>query len=339
MKKNSYKFDIELLCDVMKNQSKSMDASAQDKFADWIANKLLDISDCLIQYDAYGNMYVTKGESNLYPCMVAHLDTVHEYVRNYVITQIGDFIIGFDADYGEQVGCGADDRVGISLAIEMFKKHDNIKLFFPVDEEVGGRGSNAADLRFFDDCCFLIQPDRNMYKNKRDYINFTNGIPVTTKEFDKAVRPYMKKHGYTVGSGTFTDIGELIWNGVDLCGFNLSCYLNAHTDQETVWLPLYDDAYHFVDDVITNLSYKQWVLPSFNYKKKKYSYFNDEPVEDVNYYDAAMEEVEFCKNYCDAKHVEIQLDDSLYCTKCQKTLAENLLIDKEMEYDIEKKYW
>jgi len=233
--------------------------------------------------------------------------------------------------------CGADDRVGISLSIEMFRQHPNIKLFFPMDEESMGTGSNHCNVKFFEDCCFMIQPDRNMYKNKRDYINHTNGIQVTTNEFDRAVRSFMKEYKYTTGRGTFTDIGELVLNGANICCFNLSCYLNAHTDQETVWIPLYEDALNFVNDVIVNLSYRQWPLPKrevMNYSKYGYDWedishnkycFPKE--EELDYFDVAMDQAYSCNKNCCGEYTEIQLDNSIFCTKCQKTLGETVLID------------
>lgn len=337
MSQKKLKADIDLLCRVMRNQSPTHDIERQMNFAEWIVDTLVNTGlPFVYDYDDYGNLYVTKGKVDLYPCIVAHLDTVHQVVNNYVIKRVGNFIIGFDNGCGEQVGCGADDRVGISIAIEMFKQHSNIKLFFPLDEECGGFGSNNCNIKFFENCCFMIQPDRNMYKNKRDYINHTNGVQVTTNEFDKAVRPFMKDYGYTTGRGTFTDIGELVLNGANICCFNLSCYLNAHTDQETVWIPLYKDALNFVNDVIINLSYRQWLLPKverMNYSKygfewKNIPYENLEPVgSEPDYFNVAMDEAYSCTKNCCGDYTEIQLDNSIFCTKCQKTLGEAVLIN------------
>ena len=222
----------------------------------------------------------------------------------------------------------------------MFKLHPNIKLFFPKDEEVGAIGSNNCNIEFFNDCCFMIQPDRNMYKNKRDYINYTNGIEVTTKEFDKAVNVYKKKYGYTDDFGTFTDIGELVYNGANICCFNLSCYLNAHSNQETVYIPLYKDALNFVNDVIKNLSYKQWVLPkvdkpTYNWNKG-FSYdWYDEDIDkrDMNYtqeeeyYLSVEEEIDTCPWQCEWEGIDYTLEGTYHCNRCNKTLGLNKLIE------------
>lgn len=197
----------------------------------------------------------------------------------------------------------------------------------------------------------MIQPDRNMYGNKRDYINFTNGIKVTSPEFDNKIKPYIKKYGYKEACGTFTDIGEIIYNGVNVSAFNLSCYLNAHTSFETVWLPLYEDALNLVNDVITNLSYKRWSLPVI-YKQKKtkfnsWDFFDDSPDDkwfdkkEDDYFDVAMSEAYSCIYGCNSEHAELLLDNTIFCKKCQKTLGEKHLIENQVadEYDPYKEYF
>jgi hypothetical protein len=112
MKKKKLKADIGLLCDVMQNQCKSRDVAGQLKFANWIVRKLKSIDkDFVYEIDDFGNLYITKGEVDLYPCIVGHLDTVHNHVEGFIVKRVGDFVIGFDNYVGEQVGCGADDRV------------------------------------------------------------------------------------------------------------------------------------------------------------------------------------------------------------------------------------
>lgn len=104
--------DIDLLCNVLRNQSESYDSEGQHKFALWIIQTLNKINpDFIYEFDDYGNLYITKGISNLYPCIVAHLDTVHKNVDNFIIKKVGEFIMAFDGDFGLQTGCGADDRV------------------------------------------------------------------------------------------------------------------------------------------------------------------------------------------------------------------------------------
>ena len=106
--------DIKLLLRILANQAKSFDDKAQLKFALNIIQELKNITTKFkYEFDIYGNLYITKGSSDLYPCVVAHLDQVHKYVKHFSIKKLGDWIIGFDDKEGIQVGCGADDKVKV----------------------------------------------------------------------------------------------------------------------------------------------------------------------------------------------------------------------------------
>jgi hypothetical protein len=60
----------------------------------------------LIEKDTHGNIYVTKGRTNLYPCVVSHLDQVHRYNANKTIIRNGDYLLAFNG--AEQIGTGGD---------------------------------------------------------------------------------------------------------------------------------------------------------------------------------------------------------------------------------------
>lgn len=334
MKKNLLKADIGLLCSVLQNQSESQDSKAQYKFSQWILKILKKTGHVFTHtYDKYGNLYVTKGKSNLYPCMVAHLDTVHQDKESFVIKRVGQYIMGFDAIFGEQVGCGADDRVGIALSIEMFKLHDNIKLFFPLDEEVGGIGSSKCNISFFDDVAFMIQPDRGYY-GQNDYINYTNGISTTSLDFDMEIDDILLKYEFESAKGTFTDIGILLPKmNKPCCAFNLSCYLNAHSDQETVYIPLYMSALNLINDIISRMSYKKWdiEIESFLYSSWQDwgSVFQEDCVYEGMYEDIVNEELAQCPYpECNENNIEEDIDGCLYCKVCQKTLGESYLLNE-----------
>lgn len=325
--------DTDLLKRILQNQSPSMDDGLQTSFAYNILTELDEISDNYVySFDQTGNMYVTKGSADVYPCVVAHLDTVHDYVKNYNILQCGDFVYAFDGNNGIQVGCGADDRVGVYIAIEMFRRFENIKLFFPVDEEIGCQGTEMADMEFFTDCAFLIQPDRNQYNDVRDYIMHTNGIDTTTIDFDEAVYDIVSKYGYIPSYGSFTDIGELLQQGAGCCAFNLSCYARAHTDQEVVYLPLLKAAMNLCYEVIDRISHRRWEI---KVEKKSYSSYggwgaNYNSKNDYDYDDYAYKWSDQSVKYDVEDGVELEpvKDDSIFDDKdvidTESALAEEI---------------
>lgn len=59
------------------------------------------------------NIYVTKGESDTYPCIVSHTDTVHEIHKHFNVFDDDGCIFAFNKETGTQVGVGGDDKVGV----------------------------------------------------------------------------------------------------------------------------------------------------------------------------------------------------------------------------------
>jgi tripeptide aminopeptidase len=154
--------------------------------------------------DAFGNLYVVKGEATQYRCLVAHTDINQTHRDNVRVYMNKDWIFGFDMEEGCQCGLGADDGIGISLAIEMFNRFDAIKLFFPMQEEIGCIGSSRCDVSFFSDCTMILQGDRRSFSN--DLIVFTNGIQTCSEEFVEAASEISDKYGYAAANGICTDI-------------------------------------------------------------------------------------------------------------------------------------
>ena len=51
----------------------------EDELIQYIVENASDLCDTM-EIDDIGNMYLTKGRAEYYPCFVAHLDTVHQKV-------------------------------------------------------------------------------------------------------------------------------------------------------------------------------------------------------------------------------------------------------------------
>ena len=57
-----------------------------------------------------GNIYITKGKSETYPCIVAHLDQVQEHhPTDFVAIETRDLIFGYSPKERKFCGLGADD--------------------------------------------------------------------------------------------------------------------------------------------------------------------------------------------------------------------------------------
>ena len=117
--------------------------------------------------DQHGNVYVTKGESDMYPCVIAHTDTVHsitdmvveeEQLPN-VLGELKDSFKAYQAVTGNPVGIGGDDKCGVYSCLEILERLPVIKAAFFVSEETGCHGSRKASPEFFSNVGYCIQFD------------------------------------------------------------------------------------------------------------------------------------------------------------------------------------
>jgi hypothetical protein len=248
--------DWDLLLGILKQRRYSK-SEAQDIFVDEL-QAFFDAKDAITSRDNYGNLYVVKGEAAQYRCMVAHTD-INQAIRDRVhLYMNNEWIFGFDMDEGCQAGMGADDGVGIAIAIEMFNRFDTIKLFFPKDEEVGMHGSTAADKSFFSDCTMILQPDRRSFTN--DLVTFTNGIETCSQEFVDAASEISLKYGYAAARGIATDIGSLKRSSLVNCiACNVSCgYAHEHSDKEVISRQHYRNAMNYIYDLLVGMGEVKW---------------------------------------------------------------------------------
>lgn len=179
--------------------------------------------------DKMGNLYIIKGIAQTYPCIVAHLDQVQRnHSKDFIPIETKELIFGYSPRNRRQEGLGADDKNGIWIALRCLEKYGTLKVAFFVEEETGCRGSSQADMDFFKDCRFVIQPDRREYQDLITHIGWTK---LCSDEFLKATG--YEQFGYQETEGAMTDILALKENGLEISCINLSCgYYEPHTDNE-----------------------------------------------------------------------------------------------------------
>lgn len=195
-------------------------------------------------YIVDGNVYVIKGKADLYPCVVAHTDTVHDINKNPGIfrDEGGEWWMGdlsthtVNEKTGRssylQIGIGGDDKCGVYIGLTMIRILKHIKGFFPRDEEIGCVGASVADMDFFKDVSLVIENDR---RGTGDFVTNITGTELSSEEFQAAALPIAQRYGFKFCGGIMTDVQELKDNGLDVCAVNLSCgYHGAHTSREVV---------------------------------------------------------------------------------------------------------
>ena len=194
---------------------------------DWIRK---NVPEAMYESDNIGNLYVKKGYSDTYPCLVAHMDQVQKtHSKDFQVVDTNEILFGFSLTNVQMEGLGADDKNGIWIALKCLQKYDTMKCCFFVQEEVGCIGSSKCDLAFFSDCRWVIQCDR---RGGNDIIpNIGGWTELCSKEFlaDLGYDAY----GYKTTTGMMTDVETLKNRGLDVSCLNLSCgYYRPHTDEE-----------------------------------------------------------------------------------------------------------
>ena len=214
------------------------------------------------------NIYVTKGKAEIYPCIVAHTDTVHDIHKYYKVFDDDGCLFAFNAETGKQVGVGGDDKVGIWIALEMLLSQDSIKCAFFHSEEMGCIGSRAADMEWLKDVGYCLQADR---RGDTDFVNSISG-KLYSKAFKKAIAPTLKEYGYKETSGAITDVGQLAENGVGVCVANMSCgYYEPHSDKEIVEFDAANKCLNMVERLVAELGKNKYEF-QFETRYSNYGY-------------------------------------------------------------------
>ena len=160
-------------------------------------------------HDTYGNIYVTKGQADLYPTMVCHIDTVHNINDKAQVQRIDDKLYAFDAKSMTQYGIGGDDKVGIYITLQLLEHQENFKAVFFKDEEVGCVGSKQANFDFFNNSTIVLECDRKGYN---DFVNSISNIKLFDKTLQDDIGAILQNYDRKVTTGGMTDVQQIASN-------------------------------------------------------------------------------------------------------------------------------
>lgn len=327
-------FSLELLKEVLSIQTYSHD---QEQMLEYLVNYIFGKENITWQIDN-GNLYITKGDSETFPCIVAHMDTVHQITSDLTIIQHNDLLGGYNMLEMNPTGIGGDDKVGVFIALSLLDELDDIKVAFFRDEEVGCEGSYLADMDFFNDCRFVLQADR---RGNKDFIVDASGVELSSDRFRKDVKKIVKRYGYAFRSGMMTDVMALKENDIKCSVANVSCgYYRPHTATEYVVISDVKNCLELFHDIcvsMTDIYYHEYRKIVYSYidtftKQWPYSYpvaaskkrndFNKiESTKTEKYFGKKDDEIE----YCVACWADFKAPNSAYCHTCKKHFDENTL--------------
>tara|TARA_R110002051_G_scaffold85502_2_gene150697 strand:+ start:260 stop:1330 length:1071 start_codon:yes stop_codon:yes gene_type:complete len=326
----------QLLIDTLSVQSSS--GKEEDMIRYIISFCLKHAPSSTIKIDS-NNVYITKGKSEIYPCIVSHTDTVHDIHKFYKVFDDDNCLFAFNAESGTQVGVGGDDKVGVWLALEMLKRQDVIKCVFFHSEEIGCLGSSQADMNWFNNVGYCLQGDR---RGSKDFVNSISG-KLYSDAFAEDILPIISKYGYAETSGAITDVGQLADNDIGISVANMSCgYYAPHSDSEIVEFIDANNCLDMILNIVRELGcsrYEHQYNSDYNFNRwggfmesnKPYWYEENEVV--VN-----KEGVESCY-YCQGELSKSSFGKNFrYCSDCCSDVMVNSKEDFDDYEDISDSY-
>lgn len=252
--------DIELFIKLLKVQTVSRNESRMIKFIlDYLDANFSDIE---ITLDDYNNILVKKGETENYPCVIAHIDTVHDILpegEEITVKYNDNKLYGVNNITNEQVGIGGDDKCGIYYALHALNEFENIKIALFVEEEIGCNGSRRAEASFFSNVGYFIQLDApfnnlvsyncsgtQLFHEEGEFFNIiSKHLYDTMGEYELAFHPY-------------TDV-QPMRERFNMQAINFSAaYYNMHTPYEYIRLDEFSELLKMVDKIIYDLGEKKY---------------------------------------------------------------------------------
>jgi putative aminopeptidase FrvX len=175
----------------------------EEDLIDYLKEELNKIKGVYYYQDKLGCLYITKGHSTVYPCFVAHLDSVHPKIEmvvkeEYQLNAQNESKLSlkaYEKATGKPTGIGGDDKAGVFTCMEILRELDTCKVFFPVAEETGCHGSKQADADFFINVGYAIQFDSTENNTMSKALM---GVPLYEEKSDffTSVKDIILEHGY-----------------------------------------------------------------------------------------------------------------------------------------------
>ena len=240
---------MELLSRLYKIISKS---GMEDRMKSFVLDCLSDVT-LTVETDEIGNLFITKGVAEVYPCVAAHLDEIHSPCEREVVIE-GDKIFTVDRLWN-RVGCGADDKNGIWVILNLLHSEPVLKVALFVQEEgswgiAGCRGAHACDMKWFDNVKYILECDR---KGCSDVVS-VGKMDTVLCEPDFIPEDLLQKYGYEMVRGGKTDVVELKMRGLRIPVCNLGCgYYGAHTNSEYTNFSELRKCLDFVKEILSRI--------------------------------------------------------------------------------------
>lgn len=247
--------------------------------------------------DEIGNIFVTKGDTNMYPLLMAHTDGVHPFLPNGVVKVIKEelkpnaqgelkqALKAYRSDNNQPTGISGDDLAGVFTCLMILDQVDYVKILFAVSEENGCIGSKFAvenNPHFFENCSYSIQFD-SPENNTCSYTLMDNVLCDDNGEFNQIAKPIMREFGITeFQHHPYTD-AMVIREELGIPCLNIiGAYYQYHTPNEYVIIEDIERAIKLGTKLINSIKTKRYNERDFgNEEFNYYSYGYD----DLSFFD------------------------------------------------------
>ena len=206
------------------------------------------IPEAKVKMDSLGNLYISKGESaEGFPLLVCHMDQVQQlHSEDFEVRQDGDKLYGWSEQNQRQEGLGADDKNGIWICLRCLEECPCLKVFMTVGEEKGCIGSNHADMSFFADCFYVLEPD---CKGGEEVHTNLKEIPCASEDFINVLQ--LEANGFMLTDGKGSDIFALTLNGIGVSCANIPAgYHLPHKDDEYTLISELEHSFEYVKQTV-----------------------------------------------------------------------------------------
>lgn len=241
----------------------------EDLVSNYIENFCID-NKIIYKKDKKGNIYITKGElkeNEYFPCVLAHMDTVHKDQIDLIQKDINLDIEECNVDgqtllyarnpiNGSPTGIGGDDKCGVYICLKLLEKIDKIKCAFFVEEEIGMLGSRECDIEFFQDVGYALQFDAPT----NNWFSFScSGHRLWTEEYFDVIQNILNEYKIeNISQDPFTDVVQLRKKFDFCCSVLPTGYYNQHTPKEYVVEQETENCVNLALDFVDKLGNKKY---------------------------------------------------------------------------------